>query len=83
MLCTHEINSDQSFYIKVLLKLGLSEKHTKFKKKLPHGFDKSADFLSKLQNHEEEFFKSYVLLKKFKLYLNWVSVLNTETEFRS
>ena len=33
-------------------KLGLSEKHTKFGKKNPHGFDKSADLLSKRQNHE-------------------------------
>ena len=27
----------------MLLKFGLSEKHTKFEKNLPHGFDKSAD----------------------------------------
>ena len=67
MLCTHEINSDQSFYIKVLLKLGLSEKHTKFEKNLPHGFDKSADLLSKRQNHKEDFFKLCVLLKKSEL----------------
>ena len=32
-----------------LLKFGLSEKHTKFEKNLPHGFDKSADLLSKSQ----------------------------------
>ena len=50
MLCTHEINSDQSFYIKVLLKLGLSEKHTKFEKNLPHGFDKLADLLKCLNS---------------------------------
>ena len=37
------------------LKFGLSEKHTKFEKNLPHGFDKSADLLSKRQNHEEDF----------------------------
>ena len=35
---------------------GLSEKHTKFEKNLPHGFDKLADLLSKRQNHEEDFF---------------------------
>ena len=51
------------------LKLGLSEKHTKFEKNLPRGFDKSADLLCKLQNHEEDFFKSFVLLKKFELYV--------------
>ena len=31
---------------------------------LPHGFDKSADLLSKGQNHEEDFFQLCVLLKK-------------------
>ena len=40
------------------LKFGLFEKHTKFEKNLPHGVDKSADLLSKHQNHEEDFFKS-------------------------
>ena len=49
------------------LKLGLSEKHTKFEKNLPHGFDKSADLLGKCQNHEEDFFKSCLLLKQFEL----------------
>ena len=53
----------------MLLKFGLSEKHAKFEKNLPHGFDKSADLLSKHQNHEEDFFKSCVLLKKSELYL--------------
>ena len=37
-------------------------------KNLPHGFDKSADLLSKHQNHEEDFFKLSLLLKKFELY---------------
>ena len=37
-------------------------------KNLPPGFDKSADLLSKRQNHEEDFFKLCVLLKKFELY---------------
>ena len=50
------------------VKFGLSEKHTKFEKNLPHGFDKSADLLSKRQNHEEDFFKLCVLLKKSELY---------------
>ena len=40
-----------------LVKLGLSEKHTKFEKNLHHGFDKSADLLSKRQNYEEDFFQ--------------------------
>ena len=51
-----------------LLKFGLSEKHTRFEKNLPHGFDKSANLLSKRQNHEEDFFKLCVLLRKFELY---------------
>ena len=33
-------------------------------KNLPHGFDKSADILTKRQNHNEDFFKLCVLLKK-------------------
>ena len=41
----------------VYVKLGLSEKHTKFEKNLPRGFDKSADLLSKRQNNEEDFFQ--------------------------
>ena len=36
-------------------------------KNLPHGFDKSADLLSKRQSHEEDFFKLCVLLKKSEL----------------
>ena len=51
------------------LKFGISEKHTKFEKNLPHGFDKLADLLSKRQNHEEDFFKLCVLLRKSELYL--------------
>ena len=39
------------------LKFGLSEKHTKFEKILLFFFDKSADLLSKRQNHEEDFFQ--------------------------
>ena len=50
-----------------ILKFGLSEKHTKFEKNLPHGFDKSADLLSKRQNHEEDFFKLCVFLRKSEL----------------
>ena len=50
-----------------LVKFRLSEKHTKFEKNLPHGFDKSADLLSKRQNHEEDFFKLCVLLRNSKL----------------
>ena len=44
-------------YCEVILKFGLSKKHTKFEENLPHGFDKSADLLSKRLNHEEDFFQ--------------------------
>ena len=37
-------------------------------KNLPHGFDKSADLLSKRQNHVEDFFKFCVLLRKSEFY---------------
>ena len=57
------------FILLLLLEIGLSKKHTKFKRNLPHGFDKSADLLSKHQNHEEDFFfKLCVLLIKSELY---------------
>ena len=44
-------------YSAIILKFELSENHTEFEKNLTHGFDKSADLLSKRQNHEEDFFK--------------------------
>ena len=50
-----------------LLKFGLSEKHTKFEKNLPYGFDKSADLLSRCQNHKADLFKLCVLFKKSEL----------------
>ena len=48
------------------------ETHKIWKKNLPHGFHKSADLLSKRQNHEEDFFKLCVLLKKSELYIDIV-----------
>ena len=33
-------------------------------KNLPHGFEKSADLLSKRQNHDEDFFSNYVCFSK-------------------
>ena len=53
------------------VKFGLSEKHTKFEKNLPPGFDKSADLLSKHQKHDEDFFKLCVNLKKSELYVQF------------
>ena len=65
-ICFYVRNSFHNL-IHIFVKFGLSEKHTKFEKNLPHGFDKSADLLSKRQNHEEDFFKLCVLLKKSEL----------------
>ena len=61
-----ELVQDLNFRLpnQIELKFGLSEKHTKFEKNLHHGFDKSADLLSKRQNHENDFFELCVLLKK-------------------
>ena len=46
--------------LSLLVKFGLSEKHTKFEKIIicqnHKGFDKSADLLSKRQNHKDDFF---------------------------
>ena len=56
------------------LKFGLSEKHTKFEKNLPYGFDKSADLLSKLQNHEKDFFQIMCASQKVRT-LNSPSIL--------
>ena len=56
------------FIIVSVVKLGISERKKKLKN-LPHGFDKSADLLSKCQNREEDFFKLCVLLRKSELYL--------------
>ena len=51
------------------VKFKFFEKHSRFwKKNLPHVFYKSADLLSKHQNHEEDVFKICVLLRKSKLY---------------
>ena len=56
-----------SKYVTHFLKFGLSEKHTKVEKNVLHGFEKSLDLLSKRQNHEEDFFKLCLLLKKSEL----------------
>ena len=56
----------------MLNKVRTSWETHKIWKNLPHGFDKSADLLSKRQNHEEDFFKLCVLLKKSELYtITW------------
>ena len=45
------------------IKFELYEKHTKFEKKFPHGFDKSADLLSNFKTMRKIFFKLCVLFK--------------------
>ena len=55
----------RSFWQKQLtVKFRFSEKHTKIWKINPYGFDKSADLLSKRQNHEGDFFSNYVCFSK-------------------
>ena len=56
------MNNFISFLDLLTIKLELSE-NTQNLKNLPHGFDK----LSKPRNHEEDFFKLCVLLKKSEL----------------
>jgi hypothetical protein len=58
------------FKIGVALKVRTFWETPKIWKNLPHGFGKSADLLSKRQNHEEDFFKLCVLLKKSELYIS-------------
>ena len=63
------VNNSKFFFHKLFLtnhfiKFGLFEKHSKFEKNLPYGFDKSADLLSELY---EIFFKICVLLRKSEL----------------
>ena len=38
-------------------------------KNIPHGFDKSADLLSKRQNHEEDFFQNLCASEKVRTLL--------------
>ena len=65
------VESTQTQLIKVTnnclfyLKFGLSEKHTKFEKNLPHAFDIYK--LSKCQKHEEDCANLCVLLRKSEL----------------
>ena len=51
----------------LILKFRLSEKHTKFEKKSSSWF---VHLLSKRPNHEEDFFKLCVLLRKSEFYQN-------------
>ena len=64
-ICSMDMTKKKTWNVKVWT---FWETH-KIWKNLPRGFDKSADLLSKRQNHEEDFFKLCVLLKKFELYI--------------
>ena len=57
---THFTNNMRS-----IINFGLSEKHTKIWKNVPRGFDGFK--VSKCQNHEEDFLKFCVLLRKSEL----------------
>ena len=48
----------------------IGKKHTKLEKNLHRGFDKSADLLSKRQNHKEKFLKLCRLLRNSELYVH-------------
>ena len=54
-------------FIETWVEVGTFWETHKIWKNLHHGFDKSADLLSKRQNYEEDFFKLCVLLKKSEL----------------
>ena len=43
-------------------------------KNLPHGFDKSADLLSKRQNHKEDFFQILCVSQKVRALLDYYSL---------
>ena len=53
-----------TFLVIFVNKVRIFWKTHKIWKNLPHGFDKSADLLSKCQNHEKDFFSNYVCLSK-------------------
>ena len=58
----------------------LRETH-KIWKNIPHGFDKSADSLSKRQNHEEDFFQIMCASQKVRTLTNQDAPLNTKKKY--
>ena len=69
------------FLLNFLIKVRTFWETHKIWKNLPHGFDKSADLLSKCQNHEKDFFKLCVLLKKSELYAYFYPIMNRIQKF--
>ena len=63
-----DTKNDEIFTVDLTLKVRTFWETHKIWKNLPHGFDKAANLLSKCQNHEEDFFKLFVLFKKSELY---------------
>ena len=64
--CKH-VYLRHKFIILKTVKVRIFWEALKIWKNLPRGFEKSADLLSKRQNHEEDFFKNCVLLRKSEL----------------
>ena len=78
LLCNQAESSEETIREKSLIKgqgvtINVSKVRTfwetpKIWKNLPHNFDKSADLLSKRQNHEEDFADFCGLVRKIELY---------------
>ena len=71
-----------------MLKFGLSEKHTKILKNLPHGYNNSADLLSKRQKHVEDFFQIMCASQKvrtliYQVYPNSLVTIQQDTRTQS
>ena len=58
------MGSNPDSVLSLIFKVRPFWKTHKIWKNLPRGFDKSADLLSKCQNHEEDFFSNYVCFSK-------------------
>ena len=82
LLCNQAESSEETIKEKSLIKgqgvtMNVSKVRTfwetpKIWKNLPHSFDKSADLLSKRQNHEEDFFSNYVCFSKSLGFFVWI-----------
>ena len=71
-----QLSGRVSFFFCISLKVQTFWETHKIWKNLPHGFDKSADLLSKQQNHEEDFFQIMYASQKVQTLLSWSENLN-------
>ena len=69
LLYIQESMADQNYKI-LIIKVRTFWETQKIWKNLPHGFDKSADLLSKRQNHEEDFFQIMCASQKVRTLSN-------------